>query len=122
MSDTNVDQVAEFQTGPGQEQPVMTADAAFIMYTDADGHWIADPNFERTVLVHRLANTSDYVHAAADVAKDIAAFETAQRTVNLQQQMASQMMQAQQAARIAAQLGGDMGTDGHAIDLSALKR
>jgi hypothetical protein len=127
---------------PGEEAPVpdsglVQLPCAFIVYQTPDGHWAADDNLSpegawiadenhRPILIGRKATFHDMYHAAADIKKDIEAFETTNRTVSAHQQMmaqmANQVRQQQQNAEIAAALAKAPGGGAGVFDLSKMRR
>lgn len=110
---------AAAQNEQPQNTQVITTESAFVMYMDDEGHWLANPDFTRPMMVQRQANSHDFAHAAGDLLRDLASFEAAVHTVNLSQQAAAQMAQAAMARDIAQRTG----IGGAALpDLAALRR
>lgn len=106
MSDEVIDATAEV-TPPTKE--VLQTEAAFLVYLDQHGHWVADDNIKRPVQVARNSTFLDFHNAATTIAKDITVQETASRTVALQQQMAMQVAEQMQTRQIAETIGGPVG-------------
>lgn len=104
---------------PAAEPEAVVSESAFIVYLDANGHWTADTDTTKRLMISRPANMFDIYNAAATVQKDITVSETAQTTVMLQQQSAAAIAQRMQAQQMAQQAGID-GAGG--LDLSHLKR
>lgn len=104
---------------PATEPEAVVSESAFIVYLDANGHWTADTDTTKRLMISRPANMFDIYNAAATVQKDITVSETAQTTVMLQQQSAAAIAQRMQAQQMAQQAGID-GAGG--LDLSHLKR
>jgi len=85
------------------EKPILT-EAAFLVYLDHAGHWVADDNVKRPVTAQRVATFNDFFLAAVTIQKDVAAAETANRVVLIQQQVAQHMARQVESAKIAQNL------------------
>jgi hypothetical protein len=109
---------------PPPEVPaeVIQTEAAFLMYIDSNGHWVADgAAINRPVQVTRDSNFNDFFCAACVLQKDITAQETANQTVMTQQRVAQQMAERLQTQAIAEQVGGPAGQHLAGLDLSKLR-
>ncbi len=111
ISDTqNTDHIV-VATPPQSEVEAFTCEAAFLVYLDPTGHWIADSSKVNVPLImNRPANANDFRHAVSDMDQDILATAAAGRTIMAQQEMMQQVMKQQEAQRIAAAAGFGGGT------------
>jgi len=80
-------------------EPIMT-EAAFLVYLDPQGHWVADENINRPVTMQRRPTLNDFFLAGATIQKDVAAAETATRVVMTQQQLAKEMAKQMEAQKM----------------------
>jgi uncharacterized protein YaaW (UPF0174 family) len=104
------------QAPPPEQQPlpVLQTEAAFLVFLDQHGHWVADDAaVNRPVQVARNSTFIDFHNAATTIAKDILVQETASKTVALQQQMAMQMAEQMQTRQVAESIGGPVGRGLH---------
>jgi hypothetical protein len=90
------------------------------VYLDSNGHWTADTDIAKRVMVSRPSTIHDMFNAAATIQKDITVSDTAQTAVMLHQQSAAAMAQRLQAMQEAQQVGVPGGAG--ALDLSQLRR
>lgn len=97
----------DLQGEPSDEAPdqdPLMVETAFVVYKNAEGHWVADGNRLNTPInVARQATTVDFGHATADIERDLDANAAAQTFMFLMQQQA---MAAQQAAKDQQLLNG----------------
>ena len=96
--------------GPREPLPVLQTEAAFLVYLDQNGHWVADDGaVNRPIQVARNSTFIDFHNAATTIAKDIVVQETASKTMQLQQQMAAAMAEQMQTRQVAQAMGGPVG-------------
>jgi hypothetical protein len=95
---------------PQPEDPAATADqklveCAFLVFMDDNGHWVANGDMSIPIRSRRMANLNDMFIGSSVVLKDITVMETAQQTVQFQQQAAAAMMAQVQAGQTAQAAG-----------------
>lgn len=96
--------------GQAPPLPLLQTEAAFLVYLDSNGHWVADDAaVNRPIQVARNSTFVDFHNAATTIAKDIVVQETASKTVALQQQIAMQMAEQMQTRQVAQAMGGPVG-------------
>lgn len=101
------------ETPPAPPVPALVTEAAFVVYLDQQGHWVADDSLNRPIQVARNANFIDFHNACSTILKDVVVQETAQRVVQIQQQVATQMAEEMRTRQIAQQIGGPVGAGLH---------
>lgn len=102
---------------------VITTECAFMVYMLPDGHWTANSKVINTPMaVGREASFVDMYNAAATIQKDITVMETAQQTVQKQQEFAAAMAQQMQQQAILRNMeaNGVEGATKGGLDLSNL--
>lgn len=78
--------------------------AAFIVYQDPTGKWLATSDIKAVYEVQTVANLSLMLHGCSEVLSDIQVLNTTQMIVNAQQQTAQMMMEQQKNAALAQRL------------------
>lgn len=114
MSDNIIDAEIIGDANAVDDPTLLTTEAAFIVYLDPQGHWVADGNIDRPVQTARAVNVSDFFHACATIQKDVTVADTTRQLIIAQQQIAQQMQQQMQEQKIAQNIAGG-------IDLSKLR-
>lgn len=110
----------QLEVPPQPEVEPLACQAAFLVFLDGGGHWIADSSkLNVPVIVTRQCTPNDFRHAVADMDQDITATATAGRMLMAQQEMMQKAMQQQEAQRI-AQSAGLIPKGG--VDLAELSR
>lgn len=98
------------QEGPQQPAQLLVTEAAFIVFLDSQGHWMADSGvINRPIQVARESNFIDMHNACTTIIKDIVVQETARQVVGLQQQVAQQVAEQMRTRQLAESLGGPVG-------------
>lgn len=102
----NGDAAAEAADKPAEQEtaPPITSECGFLVYLDDNGHWIADTNINREIIVGRSANGHDMWVAAETIAHDITSLEISQRVMMMQAAAADRAMRQMQTQQLVNQL------------------
>ena len=93
-----------------ESTPERVVECAFLIYLDAEGHWVAEADISsvRTVST-RPANLNDFFLAASTVLRDVNEITQAHRNVNTHMQVLEQISRRQEDAKVQQMLMGKGG-------------